>query len=51
MKTRIWHGGVQATAFETRDQQLYDAVAWLRTGAMVPAGRVRELKITTESKS
>jgi hypothetical protein len=44
----ILHGGVRATAFERKTEQLYDAAAWLHTGAMVPAGFATTTQITAE---
>ena len=46
----IINGGVLATAFKRKTEQTYDAVEWLRTGAMVPMGSVTTTKITAEPK-
>jgi hypothetical protein len=42
----IKHGGVLATAFKRRTEATYDALAWLQTGAMVPAGQITTTTIT-----
>jgi len=47
----IVHGGVIATAFERRTEQLYDAVAWFERGEYVPAGTRVVTKITAERKT
>lgn len=44
----ILHAGVLATAYTRKTERTYDAVAWLQTGAMVPAGYVTTTEITAE---
>ncbi len=44
----ILHGGVLATAFKRKTEQTYDAVEWLRTGKLVPAGEITTTTITAE---
>lgn len=45
----ILHGGVLATAFKRETSEAYDAMAWLKTGAMVPTGQtITTTKITAE---
>jgi hypothetical protein len=46
----IIHGGVIATAYRRMTQQTYDAMAWLRDGAKVPAGVVSVTTITAEPR-
>lgn len=36
----VLHGSVQATPIKITRSAVYDAMAWLTTGAMVPAGEV-----------
>ena len=42
----IINGGVLATAFKRHTERTYDSAAWLRDGAMVPAGSVTITEIT-----
>lgn len=42
----ILHGGVIATAYKRKTERTYDALAWLETGAMIPAGTVTTTEIT-----
>ncbi len=46
----IIHGGVKATAFTRKTEATYDTMAWLKTGAMVPAGQVTTTTITAQSE-
>ena len=47
----ILHGGVIATAFTRETNETYDAMAWLQTGAMVPAGQITMTKITASREA
>lgn len=42
----IIHGAVIASAFTRKVESTYDAMAWLETGAMVPAGELVTIEIT-----
>jgi hypothetical protein len=41
----IIHGGVIATAFESKTERTYDALAWLKTGDMIPMGEITTITI------
>lgn len=41
----IRHAGVQAAAVSWKTEQMYDAKAWLETGAHVPVGEVTTMTI------
>lgn len=45
----IRHDGVKATAFKRKTQRTFDALAWLQTGDMVPAGELTTTEITAEA--
>lgn len=47
----IRHGGVIATAFHRQTEQTYDAVHWLNTGEMLPAGTITTTIITAQRNS
>ena len=42
----IIHGGVKATAFESKTEMTYDAERYLQTGEMVAVGEVTVIEIT-----
>jgi len=44
----IIHGGVRATAFERKTEEVFDAMAWLKTGERISAGFVTTTTITAE---
>lgn len=46
----IINGGVKATAFTRKVEQLYDTKIWLQTGKMVPVEKVTITEITAEVK-
>lgn len=41
----VRHGRVFATPIHITSEQTYDAMTWLRTGEMIPAGPVITIKI------
>jgi hypothetical protein len=47
----ILHGGVAACAFKRKTETVYDAAAWLATGAMVPAGEITTTEITASREA
>lgn len=47
----IIHGGIKATAFDLKTEDVYDTKEWFKTGVMVPSGTMTTLKITAEWKA
>lgn len=47
----IINGGVVATAYKRHTEQTYDAMEWLQTGAMVPAGEITVTEITASREA
>ena len=42
----ILHGGVLACSYTRKVEATYDAMVWLKTGAMVPVGELVTIEVT-----